>query len=68
MTKFVHIVHIHPLELGEPNLDKVKHEEEFKTLKEAEIYHWKYNSAPDYAGKTRAVYQGRINAETRELA
>lgn len=68
MTKYVHIVQVHPVELGEPNLYKVKHEEEFKTLKEAERYYWRYNSDPEHAGKTRAVYQGRVNAETGELA
>jgi acyl-CoA thioesterase len=68
MTKFVHIVHIHPLELGEPNLYKVKHEEEFIRLKDAERYLWRYNSNPEHAGQTRAVYQGRVNAETGELA
>ena len=67
--KLVHIVHVHPLELGEPNLYKVKHEEEFKTLNEAQQYVWQYNlHNPEQAGKTLAVYQGRVNAETGELA
>ena len=68
MTTFAHLVQIHPIEMGEPNLDKVEHEEEFKTLKEAEIYYWRYNSNPEHAGSTRAVYQGRVNCTTRKLA
>lgn len=68
MTKLVHIVHIHPMEMGSPNTDKVTHEEKFERLKDAERYMWRYNSNPDHAGATRAVYQGRVNDATGELA
>jgi len=38
MTKYVHIVYVHPVELGEPNLAKVNEEKEFDTWKQAMGY------------------------------
>jgi len=64
MTKFVHIVQVHPVELGEPNLHKVKTEFEFATQEAAEDAIQLWN---DSVTNTRAVYLGCVNDETGEL-
>jgi hypothetical protein len=65
MTKYFHIVQVHPVENGEPNLHKVKHEKEFDTQRVAELYVESYNEGSQ--GGFKAVYHGRVNDETGEL-
>ena len=73
MTKYVHIVQVHPVENGEPNLWKVLGEQEFATKDEAENFVITYNT--EYEGVRfgnknpyrKAVYLGRVNDETGEL-
>ena len=73
MTKYVHIVQVHPVELGEPNLSKVVREIEFDGpagKEAAERYVELYNAHPEpdrHNGPTRAVYLGRVNDATGEL-
>lgn len=65
MTKYVHIVYVHPVELGEPNLAKVKLEREFESKAEADIWIDGFN---ELCGDGRkAVYHGRVNDATGEL-
>ena len=64
MTKFVHIVQVHPVENGEPNLSKVKQEKEYDTKYGALAAVMDYNLIYK---KTRAVYVGCVNTETGEL-
>lgn len=68
MTQFVHIVYVHPVENGEPNLHKVKAEREFVSKEAAEAYVLAYNKNFD-AGirEHKAVYLGRVNDATGEL-
>jgi hypothetical protein len=66
MTKYVHIVYVHPVENGEPNLYKVKDEKEFKSKDLAETYIKSYNFHA-VSGTLKAVYYGRVNDETGEL-
>ena len=61
MTKFVHIVYVHPVELGEPNLHKVVMEQEFDTWEEAENWVRLFNYPET---DVKAVYLGRVNHET----
>ena len=65
MPKYVHIVQIHPVENGEPNLYKVKAEREFLTLDRANDYIIEYNRISE--GEVKAVYLGRVNDATGEL-
>ena len=70
MNKYVHIVQVHPVELGLPNLVKVVDEREFLTEAEAkewiEVYN--LNPKPDRHGyPTKAVYFGRVNDITGEV-
>ena len=68
MTKYVHIIQVHPVELGEPNLHKVKFEREFDTKNEAMGYVLGYNDAMrDSPFEVEAVYLGRVNDATGEL-
>jgi hypothetical protein len=74
MTKFVHIVYVHPVENGLPNLHKVKAEREFETKGEALRWVEYYNTLGDNMRKQgailpdqRAVYYGCVNDETGEL-
>jgi hypothetical protein len=74
MTKFVHIVQVHPVELGEPNLYKVKAEREFGTKGEALRWVEYYNTLGDNMRKQgavlpdqKAVYYGCVNDATGEL-
>lgn len=64
MTKYVHIVQVHPVENGEPNLYKVKQEKEYDTKYGALAAVMDYNLIYK---KTRAVYHGRVNDATGEL-
>ena len=74
MTKYFHIVQVHPVELGEPNLHKVKAEREFETEAEAKRWVEYYNTLGDNMRKQgavlpdqKAVYLGCVNDETGEL-
>jgi len=76
MLKFVHIVYVHPVELGEPNLHKVVTEHEFDTEEDAEYwiktFNWGNTSlretyGPDYVPARKAVYVGCVNDATGEL-
>ena len=68
MTKYVHIVYVHPVELGEPNLYKVKREEEFNTREDALMWAGFYNQHRDNwnINDFVAVYTGAIDTETGE--
>ena len=63
MTKFVHIVQVHPVENGEPNTYKVELEKEFETKADAEQYIGAFNAL----GRDvyRAVYLGCVNNKNR---
>ena len=65
MTKYFHIVQVHPVELGQPNLSKVTLEREFDTKDKAEEWANAYNHRS--AERSKAVYHGRVNDETGEL-
>jgi hypothetical protein len=65
MTKFVHIVYVHPVEQGKPNLHKVKREEEFADFHQAMRWIRDYNLAR--SDDTQAVYLGCVNDATGEL-
>jgi hypothetical protein len=67
MTQFVHIVQVHPVELGEPNLHKVKFEWEFDTVKQAEDAIEAFNWGAKFNGEFKAVYYGCVNDATGEL-
>jgi hypothetical protein len=68
MPKFVHIVQVHPVELGKPNLHKVKHEAEFQFHDDALVYVKQQNRMFKKAGDAlEAVYLGCVNDETGEL-
>jgi hypothetical protein len=67
-VRYVHIVQVHPVELGLPNLYKVKTEREFNTQESAEAYVLAYNKNFDAGIRAhKAVYLGRVNHETGEL-
>jgi len=65
MPKYYYIVQVHPVELGQPNLAKVKAEREFETKEAAEFWIHIYNSLGSET--RRAVYYGCVNDETGEL-
>ena len=76
MTKYVHIVYVHPVENGLPNFHKVRDEKEFDTEQDAEYwiqtFNWGNKSlrstyGNDYVPEHKAVYLGRVNDETGEL-
>ena len=70
MTKFVHIVYVHPVENGEPNLYKVKAEREFDTEQEAKDLVATFNKIEkDFPEEPlmQAVYLGCVNDATGEL-
>ena len=69
MTKYVHIVQVHPVENGEPNLYKVKWEKEFDDFEDAEFYieTFKINQTLGKNVVLQAVYHGRVNDATGEL-
>ena len=65
MTKYFHIVQVHPVENGEPNLYKVKAEHEFDTKEQADFW---INMCNHMASeRAKAVYLGRVNDATGEL-
>jgi hypothetical protein len=68
MTKFVHIVYVHPVEQGEPNLHKVVLEREFRLKEEAERWAELYNDNEKiFENEDKAVYYGCVNDATGEL-
>ena len=68
MTKLVHIVYVHPVENGKPNLHKVKAEREFATKEQADAWIVDHNKLHDpYEWNYEAVYYGCVNDETGEL-
>ena len=68
MTTYKHIVQVHPVELGEPNLYKVKGEGEFDTKEAADAYINRFNEFQEKTkGEVKAVYLGRVNEATGEL-
>lgn len=69
MTTYKHIVQVHPVELGEPNLHKVKMEREFDTREAARAWTLEFNEAQELVTTDRleAVYLGRVNDATGEL-
>lgn len=68
MIKYVHIVQVHPVENGEPNLYKVKAEYEFTILEDALGFVKEHNElAQTYGYAKEAVYLGRVNDATGEL-
>ena len=74
MTKFFHIVQVHPVENDEPNLYKVEFEKEYDTKEAAENYVKTFNLGVELSlsdcsvdSKVKAVYVGCVNDETGEL-
>ena len=68
MNNFAHIVYVHPVELGEPNLHKVKMEKEFENVDAARSFEWNFNQDATAKGfSLKAVYYGCVNTETKEL-
>ncbi len=66
MTKYKHIVQVHPLENGKPNLYKVLLEKEFTTKQQADNFILLFNT-PDIKLYVEAAYLGCVNDETGEL-
>lgn len=68
MTKHIHIVYVHPVELGEPNLSKVIKEIEFEDQWRAETcVEWLNHDYERHNPNRKAVYYGCVNDETGEL-
>ena len=69
MTTYKHIVQVHPVENGKPNLYKVIAECEFDTENDAKLWIGLYNYGQELEDTDRleAVYRGRVNCETGEL-
>jgi hypothetical protein len=68
MPKFVHIVQVHPVENGEPNLHKVREEKEFESHFNALQWVEIRNGRAEQKGESlKAVYLGCVNDETGEL-
>lgn len=68
MTTYKHIVQVHPVENGEPNLYKVLWEKEFDTKELADWYIKTADASFKELGvEGKAVYRGRVNVETGEL-
>ncbi len=65
VTKYFHIVQVHPVYDGIVQTHKVKLEKEFETKEEAEEYIVGFDLI--YKGEYRAVYLGCVNDETGEL-
>ena len=65
MTQYKHIVQVHPVENGKPNLAKVEQEKEFDFESMALYYVEAYNDqAMSGSNMFNAVYLGRVNDET----
>lgn len=68
MTKFVHIVQVHPVYNGALQTHKVKLEKEFETKEEADTFITMFNIASDINdSRHQAVYYGCVNDLTGEL-
>lgn len=68
MTTYKHIVQVHPVENGVPNLYKVKDEKEFETEQEAKNFaDWMNQGYQAYGKQFKAVYHGWVNDATGEL-
>jgi hypothetical protein len=68
MTQHKHIVYVHPVENGEPNLHKVKEEKEFESHFNALTWVEIRNARAEQKGEElKAVYLGRVNDATGEL-
>lgn len=68
MTQFVHIVYVHPVENGEPNLHKVVKEMEYSEKWQAETcVEWLNMEYEAHSKELKAVYYGRVNDATGEL-
>jgi hypothetical protein len=70
MTKFVHIVQVHPVYDGILQTHKVKTEREFATKEAADAWIKIFNDEEEKYGpklQVKAVYLGRVNHETGEL-
>ena len=70
MTTYKHIVQVHPVENGEPNLYKVRLEREFETKQQADAWAKIINDIEKTYGPEiteKAVYHGRVNDATGEL-
>ena len=70
MTTYKHIVQVHPVENGEPNLHKVKEEREYETKAAADAWIKIFNDIEKTYGpkvEFQAVYRGRVNDATGEL-
>jgi hypothetical protein len=68
MTKYSHIVQVHPVELGEPNLSKVVLEKEFESHFNALNWVEIRNGRAEQKGEAlKAVYLGCVNDATGEL-
>ena len=66
MTTYRHIVQVHPVENGEPNLHKVLLEREFENKIRADNWITSFNEF-EQEDAERAVYLGRVNDATGEL-
>lgn len=64
MTKFFHIVQVHPVENGDANTYKVNEEFEYASQEDAEAIVWHWNQLWT---DSKAVYVGCVNDETGEI-
>jgi len=68
MTRYFHIVQVHPVENGEPNLHKVTEEKEFESHFNAVNWVEIRNLRAEQKGEAlKAVYLGCVNDTTGEL-
>ena len=69
MTTYKHIVQVHPVENGEPNLSKVRYQHEFWFEASARKWAEGMNRTEESDGEPeyKAVYLGRVNDTTGEL-
>jgi hypothetical protein len=68
MPQFVHIVYVHPVENGEPNLHTVVMEQKCPTKEQADYFIELYEIMTKIAHLSeQAVYYGCVNDETGEL-
>jgi len=68
MKTYKHIVQVHPVESGVPNLYKVKEEKEFESHFNALIWVEIRNARAEQKGEElKAVYLGQVNDVTGEL-
>ena len=68
MTKYSHIVQVHPVENGKINLTNVTFAAKYSTKEEATAYiEWFENKRATTKSFFKAVYRGCVNDETGEL-